>query len=135
MKKLKLAIFGVQAKSIRQQLFSSSKKSNHGGAAADPTTATPALSQPLIQFNHADRQHEELSQPLTQSWCQKVVGGHSPLLEELIIFPEGKFTHHQLANNHVAGSTLPDGRYPTAAFNSIHPLDFLLIEAGSPLSR
>ena len=61
------------------------------------------------------------AQPVIQSWCQKVVGGHLPLLEELIIFPEGKFTHHQLANNHVAGSTLPDGRYPTAAFNSIHP--------------
>ena len=35
LKKLKLlAIFGVQAKSIRQQLFSSSKKSNHGGLGA-----------------------------------------------------------------------------------------------------
>eukprot|EP00984_Skeletonema_dohrnii_P017287 scaffold7844_cov56-Skeletonema_dohrnii-CCMP3373.AAC.1 len=37
--------------------------------------------------------------------CQKVVEVHLSLLDELIIFPEGKFTHHQLANNHVAGST------------------------------
>jgi hypothetical protein len=36
-------------------------------------------------------------------------------------FSRGKVTNHLLANNHVAGSTLPVGRYPTAAFNSIHP--------------
>eukprot|EP00985_Skeletonema_marinoi_P025769 scaffold19263_cov131-Skeletonema_marinoi.AAC.1 len=60
-------------------------------------------------------------QPLIQSWCQKVVGATCRLLDELIIFPKPKRSHHSLANNHVAGSTLPDGRYPTAAFNSIHP--------------
>jgi hypothetical protein len=117
LKKLKLAIFGVQAKSIRQQLFSSSKKSNHGGADR--------------RSNH--RKHQ-LSQPLIQSWRQKVVEGHLSLLDELIKFPEAKCTHHQLANNHADQLALP-GRYPTAAFNSIHPrtlpLDFLLREAGS----
>ena len=64
---------------------------------------------------------EKLSQPLIQSWCQKVVGGHLPLLEELIIFPEGKFTHHQLANNHVAGST-----------RSARPLSYRRLQQYSP---
>eukprot|EP00985_Skeletonema_marinoi_P009663 scaffold4495_cov79-Skeletonema_marinoi.AAC.6 len=38
------------------------------------------------------------AQPI-QSCCQKVVEGHMPLLHELIKFPEGKCTHHLLANN------------------------------------
>eukprot|EP00985_Skeletonema_marinoi_P021272 scaffold12957_cov148-Skeletonema_marinoi.AAC.7 len=38
-----------------------------------------------------------LSQPLIQSWCQKVVGGHLSLLDELIIFPKPKRSHHLLA--------------------------------------
>eukprot|EP00985_Skeletonema_marinoi_P008410 scaffold3795_cov110-Skeletonema_marinoi.AAC.2 len=104
LKKLKLAIFGVQAKSDPSTTFFLFQKSSHGGA--DPTTA--------------NRNTSSLA-AIHSIMVSKVVGGHLPLLEELIIFPEGKFTHHQLANNHVAGSTLPDGRYPTAAFNSIHP--------------
>jgi hypothetical protein len=44
-----------------------------------------------------------------------------PLLEELIIFPEGKFTHHQLANNHVAGST-----------RSARPLSYRRLQQYSP---
>eukprot|EP00984_Skeletonema_dohrnii_P001350 scaffold427_cov130-Skeletonema_dohrnii-CCMP3373.AAC.1 len=67
--------------------------------------------------------HLASAQPVIQSWCQKVVEAHLSLLDELIIFPEGKFTHHQLANNHVAGSTLPDGRYlppPSTVFTRAH---------------
>eukprot|EP00984_Skeletonema_dohrnii_P014593 scaffold6145_cov71-Skeletonema_dohrnii-CCMP3373.AAC.1 len=67
-------------------------QSNHGG---------PHRKQPLAAIDSIMRDSiQKLSQPLIQSWCQKVVGGHLPLLEELIIFPEAKFTHHQLANNH-----------------------------------
>jgi hypothetical protein len=71
LKKLKLAIFGVQAKSDPSTTFFLFQKKQSWGA--DPRSDTAALSQPFIQ-----------------SWCQKVVGGHLPLLEELIIFPEGK---------------------------------------------
>eukprot|EP00984_Skeletonema_dohrnii_P023644 scaffold12747_cov78-Skeletonema_dohrnii-CCMP3373.AAC.4 len=83
---LKLAIFVVQAKS--------------------PTTFF------LFQKKQSWRPHlvrgkEHLSQPFIQSCrqtahekCQKVVGGHLSLLAELIIFPEGKCTHHLLANKH-----------------------------------
>ena len=92
MKKLKLAIFAVQAKSV-DNFFPLPKKAIMGralGADRHPP-ATPALSKP---FNHVDRQHhEKLSQPFIQSWCQKVVGGHLSLLDELIKFPEGKCTH------------------------------------------
>eukprot|EP00984_Skeletonema_dohrnii_P015016 scaffold6429_cov77-Skeletonema_dohrnii-CCMP3373.AAC.5 len=91
LKKLKLAICcSVQIRSVKTFFHQLSRSS---------------------QVNHADRQPTEASRGALaaidfQSWCQKVVGGHLPLLEELIIFPEGKFTHHQLANNHVAQSKI-----------------------------
>eukprot|EP00984_Skeletonema_dohrnii_P033333 scaffold29538_cov72-Skeletonema_dohrnii-CCMP3373.AAC.1 len=74
--------------------------------------------------------HQAPAQPVIQSWCQKVVEVHLSLLAELIIFPEGKYTHHLLATT-MSLAQLPTrlrpaasyGRYlyPTAAFNSIHP--------------
>eukprot|EP00984_Skeletonema_dohrnii_P024449 scaffold13561_cov81-Skeletonema_dohrnii-CCMP3373.AAC.3 len=68
-----------------------------------------------------DRSHEKLSQPLIQSCCQKVVGGHLPLLEELINYPKAKRQHDLLAQTTMPTNSPPPGRYPTAAFNSIHP--------------
>eukprot|EP00984_Skeletonema_dohrnii_P034163 scaffold33451_cov72-Skeletonema_dohrnii-CCMP3373.AAC.1 len=87
LKKLKLAIFGVQAKSSVNNFFHSFKKNT--SAIWRAHTQLSPLSQPAI----------------LESWRQKVVEAHLPLLHELIKFPEAKCSHHQLANNHVAGST------------------------------
>ena len=97
MKKLKLAIFAVQAKSDRQLFSSYFQKAIMG----------------------ADR--SALLQPFIQSWCQKVVGGHLPLLEELINYPKAKRQHDLLAQTTMPTNSPPPGRYPTAAFNSIRP--------------
>eukprot|EP00985_Skeletonema_marinoi_P009119 scaffold4217_cov78-Skeletonema_marinoi.AAC.2 len=63
--------------------------------------------------------------PVIQSWWQKVVGGHMSCFHELIIFPKPKRSHQLLANQHAdqlaSARPLSYGRYPTVAFNSIHP--------------
>ena len=105
------------APTCKSQYRSTSKKSSA------PTYQQRLLA--LFEVNHGSRppttaSHYWPPQPLIQSWRQKVVEAHLSLLDELIKFPEGNCSHHLLGNNHVAGSP-PPGRYPTAAFNSIHP--------------
>ena len=73
-----------------------------------------ALLQP---FNHAQTALAAIDSIMDG---EIAVASHLPLLAELINFQLAD-RQHDLANNDVAGSTLPDGRYPTATFNSIHP--------------
>eukprot|EP00984_Skeletonema_dohrnii_P035239 scaffold34747_cov205-Skeletonema_dohrnii-CCMP3373.AAC.1 len=60
-------------------------------------------------------------QPVIQSWSKKVVGGHLSLLDELINSILEKRSHHLLEQTTMPTNSPPPGRYPTAAFNSIHP--------------
>eukprot|EP00984_Skeletonema_dohrnii_P004703 scaffold1655_cov89-Skeletonema_dohrnii-CCMP3373.AAC.1 len=64
----------------------------HGQAIPPPLA--PAHSQ---SFNH-------------ESWCQKVVGGHLSLLDELINYPKAKRQHDLLAQ-----TTMPTTRLRPAA--------------------
>eukprot|EP00984_Skeletonema_dohrnii_P030407 scaffold21828_cov72-Skeletonema_dohrnii-CCMP3373.AAC.1 len=61
----------------------------------------------------------------SQSWCQKVVGAHLSLLDELINYPKAKRQHDLLAQTTMPTNSPPPGRYPTAAFNSIVPTYYI----------
>eukprot|EP00985_Skeletonema_marinoi_P002465 scaffold1030_cov82-Skeletonema_marinoi.AAC.4 len=55
----------------------------------------------LPSVNHGKPGHSIWPpQPVIQSWCQKVVGGHMSCFHELIIFPKPKRSHQLLANQH-----------------------------------
>eukprot|EP00985_Skeletonema_marinoi_P022717 scaffold14647_cov77-Skeletonema_marinoi.AAC.1 len=108
LKKLKLAIFGVQAKSDPPTaIISADRRSTNTRELVIQSCRQTASRGALAAIDSI--MDEEIA-----------VASHLPLLEELIKFQLAD-RQHDLANNHVAGSTLPDDRYPTAAFNNIHP--------------
>ena len=119
MKKLKLAIFAVQAKfEIRRQLFSSSKKSNHGGA---PRLLPATRSLAAIRSIMRQTASREALAAIDSIMVSKSRLGPLSLLDELINYPKAKRQHDLLAQTTMPTNSPPPGRYPTAAFNSIHP--------------
>jgi hypothetical protein len=117
LKKLKLAILLFRPNPIRQ-LFPLPKKAIMATPRLLPRRSLAAIHSIM------PRQHQKLSQPFIQSWCQKVVGGHLSLLDELINYPKAKRQHDLLAQTTMslaqlrrAAAILPP---PSTAFTRAH---------------